>query len=209
MTLCRLIVTAACVLCSVGARAQDPALHDAITAQQHRGAVLTDADLARRLDGKLMEIARDYWMSAKADGLKFENVVENIDRRNASMAEFGLPLQIIRRDPSDEFAITERSGETTRRAWVSLSGTSPDTGIDLAAIDGALMTHDAVEPSGGIALACRYRVVFAEAGEHDERGRDDYAKAYPCIDFLTGQLDPVVIEDLKRWSADLVRRTAQ
>jgi hypothetical protein len=203
------LLASALLLFSHGASAQDPALQGAITAQQLREAVRTDADLERRLNRKLMQIARDFWISAKADGLKFENVVDNIGLRNAAMAEFGLPLQVIRRETSNEFAVTARVGETAPRAWVSLSDTSPDSGIDLTAIDGALMTHDAVEPSGGIALACRYRVVFANNGEHDERGHDDYARAYSCIDFLTGQLDAVVIEDLKRWAADLVRRSAQ
>jgi hypothetical protein len=94
------------------------------------------------------------------------------------------------------------------RAWVSLSGTSPDNGIDLTAIDGAIAAGPVLTTDGGVDLACRYRVVFANEGEHDERGHDDYARDYSCIDFLTGEADAEVIADLKRWAADLVRRSA-
>jgi len=56
---------------------------------------------------------------------------------------------------------------------------------------------------------CRYRVVFANNGEHDERGHDDYARDYPCVQFVSGELDFVVVADLKRWAADLILRAAR
>jgi len=204
-----LILACICLAIAPHARAQDPTLKDAITTQQRRADAPTEADLARRLNRKLIDIARQFWLSAKADGLKFEDVITNIGLRNAAMADFGLPLQVIRRENDDEFAVTSRTSESRRRAWVSLSGTSPENGIDLTAIDGQVATTPALMADGSIDPACRYRVVFANGGEHDERGHDDYAKSYPCIDFLSGALDAQVIADLKRWAADLVRRTAQ
>jgi hypothetical protein len=191
------------------AHAQDTVMKDAVTTQQHRAGAPTEADLMRRLNRRLIDIARKFWLSARADGLQFEDVVTNIGLRNAAMADFGLPLQVIRRENDDQFAVTSRTSESRRRVWVSLSGTSPENGIDLTAIDGEMATTPALMPDGNIDPACRFRVVFANGGEHDERGHDDYAKSYPCIDFLSGALDAQVIADLKRWAADLVRRTAQ
>jgi hypothetical protein len=191
------------------AHAQNDAMKDAVTTQQRRVAAPSQTDVQRRLNRKLIELAKQFWLAAKAEGLKFENVVENIGLLNANREEFGLPLRVIRREYGDEFAVTSRTGETLPRAWVSLSGTSPENGIDLTAIDGALAGGPVLTPDGGIDLACRYRVVFANEGDHDERGHDDYARDYSCIDFLTGQADAEVIADLKRWAADLVRHAAQ
>ncbi len=191
------------------AHAQNDVMKDAVTTQQRHVTAPTQTDLQRRLNRKLIALAKDFWLSAKAEGLKFENVVENIGLLNASREEFGLPLQVIRREDTDEFAVTSRAGEPLPRAWVSLSGTSPENGIDLTAIDGAIVAGPVLTPDGGVDLACRYRVVFANEGEHDERGHDDYARDYSCIDFLTGEADAEVIADLKRWAADLVRRTVQ
>jgi hypothetical protein len=188
------------------AYAQDAALKDAIGMQQRRADVLSEADLQRRLNRKLIQLAKQFWLAAKADGLKFEDVVQNIGLRNAAMEDFGLPLQVIRREDTDEFAVTSRTGESVPRAWVAISGSSPDTGIDLTAIDGAIVSGPALTEAGGIDTACRYRVVFANGGEHDERGHDDYAHEYPCIQFLIGELDAVVVADLTRWAVDLIRR---
>jgi hypothetical protein len=204
------VLLAVCLALVTPAHAQqDPAMKDAVTAQQRRAGVPSEADLDHRLNRKLMALAKQFWLGAKADGLKFENVVDNIDKINAARETFGLPLRVIRREDSEEFAVTQRAGEGTPRAWVSLSGTSPDTGIDLTAIDGALVDGPTVTDGGGVDTACRYRVVFADDGEHDERGHDDYARSYPCIQFLTGALDQEVVGDLKRWAADLVRRAGQ
>jgi hypothetical protein len=183
-------------------------MKDAVTTQQRHETAPPQSDLQRRLNRKLIALAKQFWLSAKAEGLKFEDVVENIDLLNASREEFGLPLRIIRREDGDEFAVTSRTGEMLPRAWVSLSRTSPESGIDLTAIDGALDAGPVLTPDGGIELACRYRVVFANEGEHDERGHDDYARDYSCIDFLTGEDDAEVMADLKRWAADLVRSAA-
>jgi hypothetical protein len=191
------------------AHAQNDAMKAAVITQQRHVTAPSQTDLQRRLNRKLFELARQFWLSARTEGLKFENVVENIGLLNASREEFGLPLQVIRREDTDEFAITSRVGEALPRAWVSLSGTSPENGIDLTAIDGAIVTGPVLTPDGGVDLACRYRVVFANEGEHDGRGHDDYAHDYSCIDFLTGEADAEVIADLKRWAADLVRRTGQ
>jgi len=191
------------------AQAQNDAMKDAVNAQERHVTAPSQTDLQRRLNRKLFELAKQFWLSARTEGLKFENVVENIGLLNASREEFGLPLQVIRREDSDQFAITSRVGEALPRAWVSLSGTSPENGIDLTAIDGAIVAGPVLTPDGGVDLACRYRVVFANEGEHDGRGHDDYAHDYSCIDFLTGQADAEVIADLKRWAADLVRRTVQ
>jgi hypothetical protein len=191
------------------ANAQNDAMKDAVNAQERHVTAPPQTDLQRRLNRKLFELAKQFWLSAKTEGLKFENVVENIALLNANREEFGLPLQVIRREDTDQFAITSRVGETLPRAWVSLSGTSPENGIDLTAIDGAIVTGSVLTPDGGVDLACRYRVVFANEGEHDERGHDDYAREYSCIDFLTGEADAEVIADLKRWAADLVRRSTQ
>ncbi len=192
--------------CVPPAQAQDATLKDAITAQQQRSSAPSELDLRRRLNRKLLDLARQFFQSAKAEGLKFEDVIRNIDLRNAATEEFGLPLQVIKHDPSDEFAITQRAGGGRPRAWVSLSATSPDNGIDLASIDGALVAGPSLTAGGDIDPACRYRVVFANNGEYDERGHDDYAKAYPCAPFLAGGLDAAVIADLRRWAADLVRQ---
>jgi hypothetical protein len=197
------------LLIGPAAHAQDAALKDAIGIQQRRADVPSDADLQKRLNRKLVQLARQFWLAAKADGLKFEDVVQNIGLRNAAMEDFGLPLQVIRREDTDEFAVTSRTGESAPRAWVALSGSSPDTGIDLTAIDGAIVSGPALTEAGGIDTACRYRVVFANGGEHDERGHDDYARDYPCIQFLIGELDAVVVADLTRWAADLVRHAGQ
>jgi hypothetical protein len=204
-----LMLAMACVMFAPIAHAQDDVMKQAVETQKHRIGAASEADIQARLNRKLIEIARKFWLSAKADGLKFEDVVENIGLRNAATEEFGLPLQVIRRESDDEFAVTSRVGEGLLRPWVSLSGTSPDSGIDLTAIDGAVVSGQALGASAGIDAGCRYRVVFANDGEHDERGHDDYAKDYPCGPFLSGALDVAVIADLKRWAADLVRRTAQ
>jgi hypothetical protein len=209
MTARWLVMAFVCLTLVPFARAQDATMKDAITTQERRADAPTEADLARRLNRKLIDIARQFWVSAKADGLKFEDVITNIGLRNAAMEDFGLPLQVIRRENDDEFAVTSRTSESRRRAWVSLSGTSPENGIDLTAIDGEVATAPALMPDGSIDPACRFRLVLANGGEHDERGHDDYAKSYPCIAFLSGALDAQVVADLKRWAADLVRRTAQ
>ncbi len=207
----RRFAAAAACLClllavSPASRAQDKSIKDAIDAQHRQVGAPTERDIRRRLDRKLMDIARQFWLSAEADGLVFEDVVQNIDRRNAAMADFGLPLQIVRREPTDQFAVTARTGESAPRAWVSIAGASPEGSINLTAIDGSVVGGEALGPDGGIAPACRYRVVLATDGEHDDRGHDDYARDYPCIAFLSGGLDGDVVADLKRWAADLVRK---
>jgi hypothetical protein len=204
-----IILLAFCLGLSPAARAQDPSIKDAVDAQHHHIGAPSEADIRRRLDRKLMNIARQFWLSAKADGLVFEDVVQNIGLRNAAMADFGLPLQVIRREVSDQFAVTARTGESVPRAWVSVAGASPEGAINLTAIDGTVVGGQALGADGAIVPACRYRVVLANDGEHDDRGHDDYAKDYPCAPFLSGSLDATVVADLKRWAADLVRKEAQ
>jgi len=202
------ILTAIGLVLLLPARAEDDPVKAAITIQQHRAAISTDADLQHRLNGRLLDLAKRFWVTAKADGLKFEEVLRNIARHNAATEDFGLPLEVIGRDASDEFAVTARAGEVGQRAWVSLSGVSPN-GIDLTSIGGALVAGPMLAGDGGIDPSCRFRVVFAANGELDENGHDDYAKTYPCVPFLSGVLDQAVVGDLLRWAADMVRDAAR
>jgi hypothetical protein len=80
------------------AHAQNDAMKDAVTTQQRRVAAPSQTDVQRRLNRKLIELAKQFWLAAKAEGLKFENVVENIGLLNANREEFGLPLRVIRRE---------------------------------------------------------------------------------------------------------------
>jgi hypothetical protein len=97
------------------AHAQNDAMKDAVNTQQRRVTAPSQTDLQKRLNRKLFELARQFWLSARTEGLKFENVVENIGLLNASREEFGLPLQVIRREDTDQFAITSRVGGIASR----------------------------------------------------------------------------------------------
>ena len=202
------VVVSVWMALALPAHAQDDPVKAAITIQQHRAAISTDADLQHRLNGRLLDLAKQFWLTAKADGLKFEDVLRNIARHNAATEDFGLPLEVIVHDASDEFAVTARVGEAGRRAWVSLLGVSPN-GIDLTSIGGNLVAGPTLAGDGGIDPACRFRVVFAANGELDENGHDDYAKSYPCVPFLSGALDHSVVADLLRWAADMIRTAAR
>lgn len=198
---------AACLVVAPAAYAQDDSIKEAIRAQQRqeaiRQATASESDAQRLLNRKLVDIAREFWLSAKMDGLKFENVVGNIEERNAAVADFGQPLSLVEADDTHEFAVTSMIGEERMRPWVALLGASSGFGANMSPIDGEVVGDRMLAESGGVDPLCHYRVTFANDGSHD-----DYAKEYPCTEFLAGDLDQLVIADIKRWAVDLLRHAA-
>lgn len=186
---------------------QDDPLKQAVMVQRHRHDGASEAAVERRLNEKLIAIARKFWLTAKNDGLKFDDVIESIQERNRAMEDFGLPLEVIDADQSNEFAVTAAANEKLSRPWVALFGTTPEGHGQLSAIDGQPISGRVLTPSGEIDPSCQYRVIFAVDGAHDDRGHDDYAKQYSCARLLAGDLDAAAITDIERWAADVVRRS--